>query len=89
MMPFCLMFLFLVWFLCCEIWFRYLKKDGTPENNLHALDITYEIIVEAGVNILLFEYTFIKRMDGRHVAVADYSFYFLRLDLDRSMLFFH
>ena len=53
MMPFCLMFLFLVWFLCCEIWFRYLKKDGTPENNLHALDITYEIIVEAGVNILL------------------------------------
>ena len=39
--------------------------------------------------ILLFEYTFIKRMDGRHVAVADYSFYFLRLDLDRSMLFFH
>ena len=39
--------------------------------------------------IFLFEYTFIKRMDGRHVAVADYSFYFLRLDLDWSMLFFH
>ena len=52
-MPFGLLVLFQLWYLMCVVWFKYLKRSGIFKLRLKALDITYEIIVEAAVNVLL------------------------------------